>query len=224
MEKMITIYVLGKKYTVPAGLTIMKAMEFCGYKFIRGCGCRAGFCGACATVYRVGDDYKLHVALACQKVVEEGMFLAMIPFTPAKKAVYEIEKVKPEPNIILSFYPELGRCVSCNTCARACPQNIEVMRYVQAALRGDIEEVAKLSFDCIECGLCAMRCPAEIVPWHAARLARRLYAKYMAKKAGHLAKRVEEIKRGKFNKELKKLAKTGTKKLKILYEKREMRI
>ena len=48
--KMVRIYIMGKEYKVPAGLTIMKAMEYAGYRYIRGAGCRAGFCGACATV------------------------------------------------------------------------------------------------------------------------------------------------------------------------------
>ena len=47
--KTILIYVMGKKYEVPETLTIMKAMEFVGFKFIRGAGCRGGICGACPT-------------------------------------------------------------------------------------------------------------------------------------------------------------------------------
>ena len=42
-KKMIPIYITGKKYLVPYGLTIMKAMEYAGYRYIRGCGCRGGF-------------------------------------------------------------------------------------------------------------------------------------------------------------------------------------
>ena len=75
------------------------------------------------------------------------------------------------------------------------------MQYVQAAMRGDIEEVARLSFECIMCGLCASRCPAEIVQYNVAILCRRLYAKYMAPKAKHVASRVKEIEAGKFDAE-----------------------
>ena len=46
-KMMIPIYIMGKKYLVPSGLTIMKAMEYSGYRYVRGCGCRGGFCGAC---------------------------------------------------------------------------------------------------------------------------------------------------------------------------------
>ena len=51
MQEMVNIYVYGKKYSVPGDLTIMTAMEYAGYQLKRGCGCRHGFCGACATIY-----------------------------------------------------------------------------------------------------------------------------------------------------------------------------
>ena len=53
MEKMVNIYLYGKKYEVPESLTIMNAMEYAGYQLVRGVGCRCGFCGACATIYRI---------------------------------------------------------------------------------------------------------------------------------------------------------------------------
>ena len=53
MENMVNIYLYGKKYEVPSSLTIMNAMEYAGYQLVRGVGCRCGFCGACATIYRI---------------------------------------------------------------------------------------------------------------------------------------------------------------------------
>ena len=82
----IPIFVMGKQYDVPETLTIMKAMEFAGFKFLRGAGCRGGICGACPTVYRKAGDYKLYYGLACQTVVEPDMYLAQIPFFPANRA------------------------------------------------------------------------------------------------------------------------------------------
>ena len=32
MDEMVTIYLFGKKYDVPADLTIMRAMEYAGYQ------------------------------------------------------------------------------------------------------------------------------------------------------------------------------------------------
>jgi len=167
-------------------------------------------------------DYKLRTALACQKVVEDGMYLTQLPFTPAEKAKYNLEELTPSANVLLEYYPEIAKCVSCNTCTKACPQELEVMDYVQAALRGDLERVANLSFDCIACGLCAMRCPAEIVPYNIAMLARRLYGKYVLPKAAHVEERIKEVESGKFNGEMKRLMEAEVEILKQMYEKREI--
>ena len=157
----ITIYIMGKPYEVPPSLTIMKAMEWAGYTLMRGVGCRAGFCGACATVYRIKDDPKLYFGLACQTVVKPEMYLGQIPFFPAERATYDIEKLEPTAANLFKTYPELLRCLGCGTCTKACPQELSVKNYMASAMRGDIATVANLSFDCIMCGLCAARCPAE---------------------------------------------------------------
>lgn len=51
-RKMVTVYILGERFSVPEGSTIMTALEYSGFQLKRGVGCREGFCGACATVYR----------------------------------------------------------------------------------------------------------------------------------------------------------------------------
>ena len=221
---MVTIYVMGKRYRVPGSLTIMKAMEYAGHQFRRGCGCRGGFCGSCATIYRTKGSYKLQGALACQKIVEDGMYIAQIPFSPAEKRIYDLDELRPEAGTFLEYYPEIARCLSCNTCTKACPQDIMVMDYVQAALRGDIEEAAKLSFDCIGCGLCAVRCPAEIVPYNIAQLARRLYARYVVGPTEQVLKRVEEVEEGKFDEEIDELKGLDRETLQERYETREKRL
>ncbi|MBD3368659.1 MAG: 4Fe-4S dicluster domain-containing protein [Candidatus Eisenbacteria bacterium] len=221
-DEMVTIYVMGKQYEVPANLTIMKAMEYAGYRLVRGCGCRGAFCGACGTVYRTRDDYRLKVGLACQEVVQDGMYLTELPFYPGNKASYDIEDLEANAETVLKLYPEVYRCLACNACTKACPQDIEVMEYIQTALRGDIAKTADLSFDCILCGLCASRCPAEIVQYNVGLLARRLYSRYVAEKSKHLEKRVGELEKGKYKKEIVKLKKMKTKELKELYNNRDM--
>lgn len=223
-QAMVSVYIMGKEHLVPFGLTIMKAMEYAGYKFVRGSGCRAGFCGACSTVYRKKGDYKLETALACQTTVEDGMYLTQIPFVPANKATYDVDELDPAVNPILHLYPEVARCVSCNLCTRSCPQSLEVMDYIQASLRGDIEEAAKLSFDCIQCGLCAVRCMAEISQYHVGQLARRLYGKYYQSSPGHLKKRIEQMDRGDFDEEMEKLTALDIEALQKLYKERDSEV
>lgn len=221
-EKLISVYIMGKEYEVPSSLTIMRAMEWAGYKLIRGAGCRSGFCGACATVYRIKGDYRLRIALACQAMVEPEMYLAQIPFFPAEKAVYNIEGLKPTPEQLFQIYPEMLRCLSCGTCTKACPQEIEVMDYMADAMKGDIASVASKSFDCIMCGLCAARCPAEEAQYNVAILCRRLYGKYLAPKSQHLKGRLEEVEAGKFDEELAKLKSMGKEELRQRYRERDI--
>ncbi|MEO0020323.1 MAG: 4Fe-4S dicluster domain-containing protein [candidate division WOR-3 bacterium] len=219
----VTIYVMGEAYRVPKDLTIMKAMEYAGYRFIRGCGCRGGFCGACGTVYRTRDSYKLKVGLACQTVVEDGMYLTQIPFYPANKKDYDIKELQADTQVLVKLYPELMRCIACNSCTKICPQDIDVMGYIQAAIRGDIAKVADMSFDCIMCGLCASRCPAEIVHYNVGLLARRLYGAKIAPRAQHLAQRLEEIKAGRFEPGLDRLTKMSEAELsRLYYEERDI--
>lgn len=219
-HEMVKIIVANTEFEVPSNLTIMKAFEYLGWRLDRGVGCRGGFCGACSTIYRLQGDHKLYTGLACATKVENGMLIAQIPISPANKKQYNIEALKAEPNTLLEFYPEIAKCISCNTCTKACPMDIEVMDYVQAALRGDIAQAAILSFDCIMCGLCATRCPAEISQFNVGILARRLYARYIAPKYKQLEKRVKEVEKGTYDAEIEKMMKADQKAIAKLYNAR----
>ncbi len=196
MEQMVNVFIMGKKYEVPSSLTIMKAFEYAGYKLVRGCGCRNGFCGACATVYRVPGDRELKVCLACSTQVEEGMTLTQLPFYPLIKEIYDIEEVKPTEQVMMQLYPEIYACIGCNSCTNACTQELNVMQYIAYAQRGEYEKCAEESFDCVMCGCCSTRCPAGISHPQVAMLARRLNGKYIAPECVHLKNRVEEIANG----------------------------
>jgi len=199
---LIPVYIMGKQYMVPPTLTIMKAMEYAGYTLVRGVGCRGGFCGACATAYRILGDPKLYFGLACQTVVQPGMYLAQIPFFPAQRARYDLTKLEATATTLFATYPEVLRCLGCGACTKACPQEIDVRMYMAAGMRGDIARMADLSFDCIMCGLCAARCPAEEAQYNIAILARRLYGRYLAPRSRHLQERLKEIDAGKFDEEI----------------------
>ena len=222
MENKVNVYLFGKKYEVPAALTIMKAMEYAGYKLVRGCGCRNGFCGACATIYRIKGKQELKTCLACQQQVEEGMYVATLPFFPLVKQVYDIEKIKPTEQIMMQLYPEIYSCIGCNACTKACPQHLNVMQYIAYAQRGEYEKAAHASFDCVGCNICASRCPAQISHSAVGLLCRRLTGKYIAPKCEHLAQRVAEIENGDYVTLLEKLKKMPLDEIKDLYNKREI--
>jgi succinate dehydrogenase/fumarate reductase-like Fe-S protein len=220
--ELVPVYIMGKRYDVPPSLTIMKAMEWAGYRLVRSVGCRGGFCGACATVYRVQGDPKLYFGLACQTVVQPEMYLGQIPFFPAERASYDIREMEPVAATLFQTYPETLRCLGCGACTKACPQELDVKGYMAAAMRGDIATVASLSFDCIMCGLCAARCPAEEPQYNIAILARRLYGRYLAPRSEHMHARVAEIKDGNYDEELADLKSLDVEALKERYTARDI--
>ena len=222
MENMVNVYLFGKRYQVPESLTIMKAMEYAGYQLLRGCGCRNGFCGACATIYRIKGQTELKTCLACQQQVEEGMYVATLPFFPLVKKVYDVEKIKPEQQIMMQLYPEIYSCIGCNACTKSCTQGLNVMQYIAYAQRGDFASCAEESFDCVMCGVCSSRCPAGISHPQVAVLARRLYGKYIAPETQHLIDRVTEIDDGKFIELIEALMDKPIEELKELYNNREI--
>jgi ferredoxin len=221
-DELIPIYIMGKRYEAPPTLTIMKALEYAGYRLVRGVGCRAGFCGACATVYRLADDYKLRVGLACGTLVQPGMYLAQIPFYPAPRARYNIADVQATFAALITLYPQTLRCLGCGTCTKVCPQGLDVKAIMAYAMRGNIAAVADKSFDCIMCGMCVSRCPAEEMQYQIFILARRLYGRYLAPRAGHLARRVQEIEEGRHDADLQRIKALSPDALKQMYNTRDI--
>ena len=222
MENKVNVYLYGKKYSVPESLTIMEAMEYAGYQLVRGCGCRNGFCGACATIYRITGDRDLKTCLACSTKVQDNMYVATLPFFPLVKEVYDIEKVKPTEQIMMQLYPEIYSCIGCNACTKACTQGLNVMQYIAYAQRGEYEKCAEESFDCVMCGVCSSRCPAGISHPQVAMLARRLNGKYLAPHCDHLDDRIKEINDGKYELLLEELMGKPLSEMQELYNHREI--
>jgi len=222
MEKLVNVYLFGKKYEVPDNLTIMRAMEYAGYTLVRGCGCRNGFCGACATIYRIKGDRELKACLACQTTVENDMYVATLPFFPLVKQVYDMNTTKPTEQVMMQLYPEIYSCIGCNACTKACTQGLNVMQYIAYAQRGEYEKCAEESFDCVMCGVCSSRCPAQISHPQVAMLARRLNGKYLAPHCDHLDERIAEINEGKFEALIENLMQKPLAEIKELYNTREI--
>jgi ferredoxin len=126
---------------------------------------------------------------------------------PPEKATYNVENLTPSREQLLVLYPDITSCQGCNICTKSCPQDIEVLRYMTAALCGEITEVAQRSFECMMCRLCAAKCPAGLPPYYIAVLCRRLRGRYLLPRAQHLVARVAEIEQGKFDAELEDLKK-----------------
>lgn len=221
MER-IDISIMGEAVRVPPSLTILQAFEFAGHRMVRGVGCRGGFCGACATVFRRRGDPTLRFGLACQTVVEEGMVLTLLPFYPGHRPGYRLEELEPSADQVLELYPELVRCYGCNTCTKSCPQGIDVLAAVSAVLRGDLRRAADLSFECIACGLCASRCPAELVKHDVLLLCRRLCGRHLAPVSKHLRDADEAVRCGAARPALEEIKALDTAELRERYRSRDI--
>lgn len=222
MQNMVNIYIYGKRYLVPADLTIMTAFEHAGYQLSRGCGCRHGFCGACATIYRIKGETALNACLSCQTQVQDGMYVATLPFFPTNKRAYDMEAIKPTEQIMMQLYPEIYACIGCNACTKSCARDLNVMQYIAYAQRCEFVNCAHESFDCVGCGICVSRCPAGISHPQVGLLARRLTGKYLQPASEHTANRAEDIKAGKFDALIEEMMAKPLEELQEMYDTREI--
>lgn len=218
---MITVYLLGKKISVPDDLTIMRAMEYSGFRLIRGCGCRSGFCGACAVIYRIQGHTELRSALACQTKVTDGMCVGRLESFPINKKRYDINRLPAVNTVIGQVYPEIFHCIHCNACTKSCPQHLSVMKYIAAASRGDYASCAAESFHCVSCDICASRCPVKISHSAVGLLARRLTGKH-APVSRHLEQRIRDVEAGVYTGRLDQLKHLSVPELQRLYNDRHI--
>ncbi|MCL2168434.1 MAG: 2Fe-2S iron-sulfur cluster-binding protein [Defluviitaleaceae bacterium] len=221
MENYANVYFDGKHYLVPDDLTIMTAMEYAGIKLVKGVGCRHGFCGACGTIYRIKGENKPHFVLSCQTKVEEGMYVATLPFFPLNRRDYELGKLEPSVNVIMEYFPEIFGCVGCGSCTKSCSRALNVMQYIAYAKRGDFEKCAHESFDCTACGICSARCPANISHNLVGLLARRLTGKYIQPESTHLVECACAIANGEFDAGMSEIMGKSMDELKEMYDNRE---
>jgi len=222
MQEMANVYFYGKHYAVPADLTIMTAMEYAGYQLLRGCGCRHGFCGACATIYRIAGANTLHSCLACQTQVRDGMYVATLPFFPTVKKLYDMEQVQSGEQVMMQLYPEIYACIGCNACTKSCSRQLSVMQYIAYAQRNELEKCAHESFDCVACGICSTRCPAGVSHPMVGILARRLTSKYIQPESAHTKAKAESIRSGELDVLIAQMMSTPLAQMKELYNCREI--
>ena len=187
-----TIHILGKKYEVPAGLTIMKSIEYAGYRLTHGCG--------------------------CQTNAADGMHLVQLPYVPSYRASYDVTKEECTPETVARFYPTLKRCMGCNTCTNTCPISLPVLDYVSAIIQGDFETAKELSIECISCGMCAARCPGELAPMNMALMVRRLMGRAAHKNTPEFQQRLTDIRNDKFKAEITKYKGMTKEDLQVVYK------
>lgn len=198
---LVTIEVDGASYAVPGALTVIQAMWKLGRPMIHGVGCLGGVCGACPISVRLPNQFDSKTALACQTEVQEGMAITFFPSDSSKKAIYRLPSERPTNKTLFQSYPETRRCTACRACTTVCPQGIDVMGGVRAAINGDFTIMAEKMTSCVMCGLCAAVCEVQIKPHRIGVYARRVVGAFYPQAPTQLLSRVEEIHSGKFNAE-----------------------
>jgi ferredoxin len=99
--------------------------------------------------------------------------------------------------------------------------DIKVMDYVAAAMKGEIEEVARFSFECVMCGACVAKCPAEISQPNVGLLARRIYGRHILPLPEGLYEKISDIEKGRYRKVLERLQRMPLEELMKVYTQRE---
>jgi ferredoxin len=205
IENLINVEIMGKRYRVPEGISVVQAYWYTGHEAIRGIGCLGGVCGACSTAYRTRNNYELKTGLGCQLLVEEGMSFSLVPNYPVHRATYHLEEIRDPKQELFKYFPEASMCRNCNACTEACPQGINVREGLWKTVFGDFEGAANEFMSCVMCGLCVPVYIADIASNQVGLYARRTFGVFYAKRPERLKKRIQEIENGKYESEWKKI-------------------
>lgn len=197
----VTVEIGAERHTVPAGITLIQALWAMGKTPVHGIGCLGGVCGACAVGYRISGRMQSETGLACQTLVQEGMSVSFFPSDSSEKAIYSIPDVPPDKAALFASYPGTRRCTSCRACTTVCPQGIDVMGAVRAAINGEMDTVADKFTSCVMCGLCAVVCDVRIVPHRVGVWARRMHGAFYPQQALQLLHRIDDVKQGRYREE-----------------------
>ncbi|MFY9270104.1 MAG: 4Fe-4S dicluster domain-containing protein [Candidatus Manganitrophaceae bacterium] len=211
---LVTVEIMGKKYPVPQGITLIQAMWHTGHQITRGIGCLGGVCGACSTLYRTKGSYELKQGLGCQLIVEEGMSFSLSAPFPVQKPVYRMEEIVDPKQSLFKYFPEVALCRNCNACTEACPQGIDVRTGIWKAAFGDFKEASNLFLSCVMCSLCVPVCIAEISSNQVGLYVRRAEGIFFNERPPQLSTRIEEIESGRYEADWEKLMKMSEEELK----------
>lgn len=177
----IKIHIFGEEKLVPKNITILEALENSNYKFAKNCSCYSGFCGSCAVLYRLSENSQPKACLACQTLVRDGMYIALLPSFKTEMRTYNFNETTKFSDILNQLYPEVNSCIECGLCSRNCTKGIDVKEYIISAKNGDFKRCAELSFECVMCNSCSQNCVANIPHAQIGMLARRINGKHLAK-------------------------------------------
>ncbi len=202
----ISITVGEERVSFRPGVTILQALLESGgppSPLFHGIGCMGGVCGACLISFRVPGEAAARTGLACQTLVSDGMSLLFLPNDPTRPARYAVGPA-PGREDLSRLYPTTRRCTACGACTMVCPQGLDVMGGVRAAISGEFEKTAEKFTACILCGLCASVCDVSVLPHRVGIWSRRAVAASLPI-PDSLLLRAQEIAQGRYALEMDRL-------------------
>jgi len=173
MNEPVTIHFQGETIAAHLGETLIQALWDSGHRLTDHVGCLGGACGACSGTYTDPDTGEPRSALACQLMVRDGLDFRFAAPTELPAPVYRSDALRPDLAGLLACHPETARCRSCQACTLVCPQGIDAMGAVLAALQGRLAATAEHGLSCVSCGLCMVVCDVGIAPQLVMAFARR---------------------------------------------------
>lgn len=204
--KEIVLTIDGDKITVPHEMSAIQAVWHSGKAMVMGVGCLEGVCGACKVMVKRKDSRAITTELGCQTVVEDGMEVFFITYTPENHHSYNLKDFDNSWELESKFnsiFHEASHCRHCGGCDTACPKDIEVEKVVNLAVEGKFLEASELFETCVMCGLCLTSCPERITPNHVGLFSRRV-SSFFHMRPSNLINRIDEIEKGKLTVETKK--------------------
>jgi len=173
MNEPVTIYFQGEAIAAHLGETLIQALWDSGHRLVDHVGCLGGACGACSGTYTDPITGEPRSALACQLMVRDGLDFRFTAPTELPAPAYRRDALRPDLPGLLACHPETLRCRSCQACTLVCPQQIDAMGAVLAAIQGRLAATAEHGLSCVSCGLCMMVCDVGIAPQLVMAFARR---------------------------------------------------
>ncbi len=217
----IPVYIMGKRYEVPETLTIMKAMEFAGFKFLRGAGCRGGICGACPTV----SGWPGIINCTSDWPVRPWwQLICILPRSPFIRPTALVTVLRRSAVYRRPSMPFTRSCFVVSLATNA-PRPARWMSMFLVISPPSSRVTLRRQRDCLltafSAACAASRCLGEIPQYHIAMLARRVYGKYILPRAERLKARARAIEDGRYETMLSELSAMSRGKTQKRYVERE---
>jgi len=197
-DTLISAVIDGKNISAPPGLSVIQALWYANYPQVKNVGCLSGACGSCRVLVRSPDLSDVTAALACQLIMENGMYVNFLSSPNGNQKYYKIEEINKYENVDRIFqevFSEAKNCRHCGGCNVTCPAGIDVEQGVVLAAKSQYAAAGELFMSCVQCNLCETACPESIAPNHLGSFCRRVSTSF-SNRPPNLERQLRKIRSG----------------------------